>query len=83
MDFAVKYTLLTYACMKLTVIDNEVTANNMSIFPVPANVTYAFILSITVAYLNWTLNNGKRTNGGVIETAKIDLSFTKAFSSTC
>ena len=76
--------LLTHACMKLTVIiDNEVTANNMSIFHVPTDVTYAFILSITVAYLNWTLNNGKRTNGGVIETAKIDLSFTKAFSSTC
>ena len=70
--------------MKLTVwtVKNQVIANSMSIFPVPADVTYAFIFSITVAYFNWTLNSGKRTNKGEIETAIIDLSFTKAFSST-
>jgi hypothetical protein len=46
--------------MKLTIITaNKVTADNASIYSVKANVAYAFILSIAVAYLNSALDDNK------------------------
>ncbi len=46
--------------VKLTIITtNEVTADNVSIYSVKADVAYTFILSIAVAYLNPALDDKK------------------------
>ena len=44
----------------LTIIATDnITADEVSLYCIPANVTYAFILSITVAHLNSALHNKK------------------------
>ena len=79
MDFCIIYNIII---IKLTIIDEKVTADEVSLYCIPADVAYAFILSITVAHFNSALRDTKWTNIGVVETEKVDWSFQRAFTCT-